>query len=133
VISRHFPDIFERFDNLPDKRKRTEYSMAEIITGALFMFVFKETSRNAYNNDRREAIFRKNFYRCFRMNLPHADAFEDVLRELGPLQFEILKAHLVSALIEQRVFRKFRLFKKFHLVAVDATGMATFQQRHCNQ
>jgi hypothetical protein len=95
--------------------------------------IHKETSRNAYNNDRREAIFRKNFYRCFRMNLPHADAFEDVLRELGPLQFEILKAHLVSALIEQRVFRKFRLFKKFHLVAVDATGMATFQQRHCNQ
>jgi hypothetical protein len=133
VISRYLPELFDKFAKLPEKRKRVEYSMAEILTGALFMFVFKETSRNAYNNDRREAIFRKNFYRCFRMNLPHADAAEDVLRELEPLQLEILKAHLVSALIEQKVFRKFRLFKKYYMVAVDATGMATFQERHCDQ
>lgn len=132
MITRYLPELFEKFGNLPDKRKRAEYSMAEIIAGALFMFVLKETSRNAYNNDRREATFRKNFLRCFRMDLPHADAVEDVLRKLDPSQFEVLKAHLVRALIEQKVFRKFRLFKKLYLVAVDATGMATFQQRHCD-
>jgi hypothetical protein len=107
--------------------------MTEILTGALFMFIFKETSRNAYNNDRRDALFRKNFYQCFRFNLPHADAVDSVLRVLKPEQLEILKAGLVSNLIEQKVFRKFRFLGKHYLVAVDATGIATFEQRHCSQ
>lgn len=107
--------------------------MTEILTGALFMFIFKETSRNAYNNDRRETLFRRNFYSCFRFNLPHADAVDDVLRVLEPEQLEILKADLVSHLIEQKLFRKFRFLGKRYLVAVDATGLATFGQRHCSQ
>jgi hypothetical protein len=107
--------------------------MSEILTGALFMFIFKETSRNAYNNDRRETCFRENFYQYFRLHLPHADAVDDVLRTLKPVQLEILKAHLVSRLIEQKIFHKFRFLGKHYLVAVDATGMATFEERHCEQ
>lgn len=96
------------------------------------MYIFKETSRNAYNNDHRDACFRKNFFRYFRFNLPHADTIDDVLRDLAPEELEILKMHLVSGLIEQKIFREFRLLGKFHMVAVDATGMATFEQRHCD-
>ena len=68
------------------------------------MFIFKETSRNAYNNDRLEENFRKNFYKYFKLNLPHADAVDDVLRELPPGQLETLKAQLVGGLIEQKIF-----------------------------
>jgi hypothetical protein len=107
--------------------------MTEILTGALFMFIFKETSRNAYNNDRREACFRENFYQYFRLHLPHADAVDDVLRTLKPVHLEKLKAYLVSSLIEQKIFHKFRFLGKHYLVAVDATGMATFEERHCEQ
>lgn len=105
--------------------------MAEILTGGLFMFIFKETSRNAYNNDRREVNFRKNYQKYFKLRLPHADAVDDVLRELPPDQLEILKAHLVSNLIEQKVFRKFRFLGKYYTIAVDGTGIATFGERHC--
>lgn len=106
--------------------------MCEILAGALFMYIFKETSRNAYNNDRREVNFRKNFFKYFGLNLPHADAIDDVLRVLAPLELEKLKSHLVAGLIEQKMFRKFRFMGKYHLVAVDATGMASFEQRHCD-
>jgi len=61
VIKTRFPDLLSGFNRLTDNRKRKEYSMSEILAGALFMFIFKETSRNAYNNDRREENFRKNF------------------------------------------------------------------------
>ena len=132
VITTHFPELFDSFNNLTDRRKREEYSMTEILTGALFMYIFKETSRNAYNNDRREACFRKNFFKYFGTNLPHADAPDDVLRVLPPEELEILKAHLVSGLIEQKILRKFRFLGKFYLVAVDATGMASFEQKHCD-
>ena len=41
--------------------------------------------------------------------------------------------HLVGGLIEQKMLRKFRFLGKFHLVAVDATGTATFDHKHCDQ
>lgn len=106
--------------------------MGEILAGALFMYIFKEASRNAYNNDRREANFRKNFFKYFGLKLPHADAIDDVLRVLAPSELEQLKARLVAGLIEQKIFRKFRFLGKYYLVAVDATGMASFEHRHCN-
>jgi len=131
VINSRFPELFDRLNSLTDSRYRREYSICEIITGGLFMFIFKESSRNSYNNDRREENFRKNFYRYFRLNLPHADAIEDVLRELPPEQLETLKAQLVSSLIEQKVFRKFRFLGKYYLIAVDGTGIASFDHKHC--
>lgn len=105
--------------------------MAEITIGALFMFLFKQTSRNAYNNDRRDACFAKNYHRLFKLRLPHPDTSDDVLRVLPPLLLEELKAQLVSKLIEQKVLRKFRFLGRHYFVAVDATGTHTFDHRHC--
>lgn len=132
VINSRFPDLFCKFNKLTDSRKRKEYSMAEIITGSLFMYIFKETSRNAYNNNRREDSFRGNVFNYFHFNLPHADTSDDVLRELPPGELEALKAHLASGLIEQKFFRKFRFLNKSYLVAIDATGIATFDHKHCD-
>ena len=131
VISKHFPDLFDRFNYLTDSRMRKEYSMAEIVAGALYMFLFKETSRNAYNNDRRDDSFSKNYYRMFKLRLPSPDAIEDVLRVLPTNELEMLKAHLVSHLIEQKVLRKFRYLDNYYFVAVDATGTHSFEKRHC--
>jgi len=132
IVDGHFPELEKLCNALTDNRKRKIYPMAAIVLGALFMFIFKETSRNAYNGDRREATFRKNFFKYFGFGLPHADTIDDVLRFLPPVELEGLKAILVSGLIEQKMFRKFRFLGKFHLVAVDATGMATFDHKHCD-
>jgi len=107
--------------------------MSEIITGSLFMYIFKETSRNAYNNNRREDGFRENLLKCFGFNLPHNDTSDDVLRELPPGELEALKAHLASGLIEQKFLRKFRFLNQSYLVAIDATGIATFDHKHCDR
>ncbi len=105
--------------------------MSEIMAGALFMFLLKETSRNAYNNDRREKKLRETVYKYFGIHLPSTDTSDEVLRVLSPKELEKLKARLVAGLIEQKIFRKFRFLGKYYLVAVDGTGMATFQDRHC--
>ena len=131
TVKKHFPELFDKFGALPDKRKKREYSMAEICAGALFMFLFKESSRNAYNNDRREKKFRNAIYTYCGIRLPQGDTVDEVLRALPPNLLEILKAQLVSRLIEKKLFCKFRLFNKYYSIAVDATGMATFDKRHC--
>lgn len=132
VINAHFPELFDSFNNLTDRRKRKEYSMTEVLTGALFMYIFKEASRNAFNNDRRENCFRKIFFKYFGFRLPQGDTTDDVLRDLPPGELEILKANLVSGLIGQKILRKFRFLGKSYLVAVDGTGISTFEQRHCD-
>jgi hypothetical protein len=35
---------------LNDPRKRKEYSLAELVVGGIMLFVFKEGSRNAFDN-----------------------------------------------------------------------------------
>jgi hypothetical protein len=131
VISTRFPDLQTGFNSLIDCRKRKEYSMAEIVTGALFMFIFKEASRNAYNSDRGDVIFAKNYYRHFKLRLPHPDTIDQVMRDLPPEFIEELKAQLVSSLFEQKLLRKLRFLGKYYFVAVDATGIQTFDKRHC--
>jgi len=133
VIKNNFPSIFDKLNCLTDSRKRHEYSMTELVSGALFMFIFKETSRNAYNNDRKEECFKKNFYKHFGFHLPHGDSFDEVLSELHPTELEGLKAALVGGLIEQKIFRKFKFLGKYYLIAVDATGMVSFDYQHCKQ
>jgi len=130
-IETHFPELFDRLNHLTDSRKRKEYSMTEITAGALFMFIFKETSRNAFNNDTNDKHFRKNFFKIFGLNLPHADTVDNVLCAMLPKEIEHLKAHLVAGLIEKKLLRKFRFLGKYYLVAVDATGMMSFDKRHC--
>ncbi len=105
--------------------------MSEIVTGALFMFIFKETSRNAYTNDRRDAVFKKNYERVFKMKLPHPDTVDDVLRVLPPDELETLKATLVGALFEQKLLRRFRFLGKYYFIAIDASGTHTFNRQHC--
>lgn len=131
MISTKFPELYEKIEALPDNRKRKDYSILEIITSGVFLFILKEGSRNRYNNDRMDAVFSKNYYKHFRLRMPHPDVIDEVMRVLSSESLETLKADLVAHLIEQKCFRAFRLFGKHYFVAVDATGMQTFKKRHC--
>ncbi len=131
VLAKRFPDLETKFNHLVDNRKRKEYSMAELVMGGLFMFIFKEGSRNAYDSDRGDIIFARNYYRQFKLRLPHPDAIDQVMRDLSPECIEEVKTHLVGHLFEQKTLRKFRFLNKYYLVAVDATGIQSFDKRHC--
>ena len=68
---------------LSDPRKRKDYSLAELVMGGVMLFVFKEGSRNAFDNDKKEMVFRKNYKRAFKLRLPSTDAVEDLFRLLN--------------------------------------------------
>lgn len=131
TILHYFPDLFDRISELPDFRERKQYEIAELIIGAIAMFLFKEGSRNAMNSDRKETKFSKNYYRLFKFNLPHMDTVDDLFRILKEDELEALKSALVAGLIEQKVFRKFRFLGKSYIIAIDGTGIASFDHKHC--
>ncbi len=118
---------------LTDPRKHKEYSLAELVVGGIMLFVFKEGSRNAFDNSRKEKVFRKNYQRLFKLRLPSTDAVEDLYRLLKEEELESLKTLLVKELIERKVFYKFRFMSKKYLISIDGTGVSTYTSNYCGE
>jgi len=113
VVRHYFPLPFEQVNYLEDKRLRRDYEVSKLITAGLAMFLFKQTSRNAFNNDRKEGHFKMNYCKVFEMRLPHIDTMEDFLRIIQSEQLEKIKAAIKAGLIKQKVLRHFRVLRKY--------------------
>ncbi|MCF6356509.1 MAG: transposase [Draconibacterium sp.] len=118
---------------LCDPRKRKDYSLAELVMGGIMLFVFKEGSRNSFDNDRKETVFRKNNQRAFKLRLPSTDAIEDLFRLLDKQELETLKTLLIKELIERKVFHKFRFMSKRYFISIDGTGVSTYKYDYCGE
>jgi hypothetical protein len=133
TIKHFFPKFKNYLRRIDDYRKYPEYELSEIIMGAISMFLFKQDSRNSYNNERINPRFLENYKRLFNYSLPHMDTVEGVYRIIPPEELEKFKRSLVQELIEKRVFHKWRLKGKYFVVAIDGTGITTHQQMHCDK
>ena len=63
-----------------------------------------------------------DYFNVFGLRLPSTEAIDDLFKILCNDALEILKGHLMSVLIEKKVFHRFR-FLGLWTVAVDATGV----------
>lgn len=132
TIVHYFPDLFEKMREIEDYRPKSEYELVELIMAAIAMFLFKKGSRNAFNNERSEAKFKKNFQKIFKVRLPHMDTVDKVMRQLDEGQLERLKTELVSILTEKKVFYKYRFLGKYYRVAVDGSHVMNVNEGHCD-
>jgi hypothetical protein len=105
--------------------------MTSIMLGGMSIFLFKTGSRNQLNNNRKDGYFSQNYSHLFGMQLPHQDTVKDVLCELPDDDLEQVKMDLMSKLFEQKWLRQYRLLNKYYLIAIDATGVVTFDKPHC--
>lgn len=123
ILRSYFPDFKKMLAGVADHRKRKDYRTDELLSASLGMFIFKAESRNAINNDRRHSgQFAANFQKLFNAALPHMDAVQDFFEVLPPSELEKLKVDLISRLVKNKVFYRYKMFERY-LVAVDATGM----------
>lgn len=116
---------------MPDLRKQKSYRIQDILGGALALFILKCESRNCYNNLRSNPAFNENFRNSFGIDLPHGDSIEQVLRSFDPKKLEDLKAGEVTRLIRRKTFKAHLLHGEYYTVAIDATGICSFNERHC--
>jgi hypothetical protein len=130
-MNHFFPDLMKELDLLPDARKRKQYQTAELGMAAITLFLFKQGSRNAYNNDRKEKQFLDNYQKLFDMSLPHLDTPDEFFRDLHDDGLEQIKARMVSRLIRNKVIEAEK-FRGYYVVAIDGTGIASYNKRHCD-
>ena len=133
TISHYYPDLFDKIGKLEDCRKKRHYELAELVMACVFMFVFRKGSRNAFNNERSEKKFRKNYERIFRIRLPHMDTVDEVMRILDENQLEKLKTEMVKVLTGRKMFRRDRLLGMYYRVVVDGTHVMNVSEGHCDR
>lgn len=132
TIGHFFPDLINQLRQIEDCRSHSSYELCEILMAAIALFIFQQGSRNALNNLRQEGKFEKHYRRLFKLRLPHLDTVHRVLCQLDDEVLEHLKNRLVKTLLEKKVFHKYRLFGRYFVVAIDATGVVNFgTERHC--
>ena len=102
--------------------------MSEIILSAVSLFLFKEGSRNQMNEDREEQQFRVNYKVLFGLKLPHMDTVSDVMKQLAPTHLESLRCHIIKYLLDKRTLHKFRLMGKYFNIAIDGSGVYSFDK-----
>jgi hypothetical protein len=63
--------------------------------------------------------------------LPHRDTINNFLKKLKPIELEKIRDYMIRKLFEKRCLEQYRLLDKYWTIAVDATGLVSFSERHC--
>lgn len=63
--------------------------------------------------------------------LPHYDTINNFLCNLQPSEIEKIRDYMIHQLFKKRSLEQFRLLDKFWGIAIDATGLFSFSERHC--
>ena len=133
TINHFFPRFKSQLQKIEDYRKKSEYEISELLFGAIALFLFKQGSRNSFNNNRNDKDFTSNYDKLFGMRLPHQDTINDLFRKLNPKELENFKVSMIRELIEKKVLHQGRLLGKYFIVAIDGTGVNSYTERDCEQ
>ena len=127
----------ERLEGLVDPRKPSApdsvvYTVACLVFQGVLMFACRLGARRQV----RLRLFTKPMASLFETlfgvrGLPHGDTMNGVLCGLDLEQVQELLTGMTETLIDKKVLYPHRLFGRYYVVAVDATGVLVYRHAHC--
>ncbi|MCM3800536.1 transposase family protein, partial [Caldibacillus thermoamylovorans] len=63
--------------------------------------------------------------------LPHYDTINDFLSRLNPAELERIRIDMIKKLFKKRCFESYRINGEYWGIAIDGTGIFTFDKKHC--
>lgn len=136
TIDHYFPDLPDQLrevDEVRDETKACDYELVAHLIACLALFLFRLDSRNHRNQKRKKLRFRRNYKKLFGFAMPHGDTMNAVTGTLDEAQVEQLKQQLVRSLLSRKVFRDQRYQNRWYRIAIDGSGVVTFDHKHCDQ
>lgn len=136
-LQKHFfKDMQKHLKDVKDPRHKSyiEYEPEVLLFSVLMKNVFGIGSMTSmteqFNKD--ECIDNMaNILGCELEELPHYDTINNFLCSLEPEEIEKIRDYMIKELFKKRSLESFRLMDKHWCIAVDATGLFSFSQRHC--
>jgi len=137
VVKHFFPELIERLARVKDWRdtRYTTYQTDELLITILIGYMLGVGSmRNVsekFNKDECIENIRQVLKKYDIEDIPHYDTINDFLELLSVKELEDLRTYMIKSFIEKRCFESFKFLNKYWLVAIDATGLYKFDERHC--
>lgn len=139
VIQRHFFKEFTgKLKNVKDIRQKKKVKYEPDIL--LFMIIMKsccsiismnEMESTFSTNKSTENMSKALGYDEELEVLPHYDTINNFLKELEVNQLEEIRKYMIKEMLEKRSFEHYRYKDKYWKIAIDATGMYSFKEKHC--
>ena len=137
TFTHFFGPLRKRLEHLPDPRQPQApedvvYSVGSVVFLCVLMFACRLGARRQVRL-RLFSTFLANLYKALFdvEGVPHGDTMNGVLCGLPFEDVQELGAGMVETLIDKKVLYPQRLFERYYVVAVDATGMLTYRYSHC--
>lgn len=138
-IKKHFfKDIDSKFKNVKDKRHQSyiEYTPDIILFSVLMKNITSIESMNQMTTEFNTEECINNVAKVLGYDdleeLPHHDTINNFLKKLKPIEIEKVRRYMIKELFKKRCLEQYRLLDQYWTVAVDATGLASFSERHCD-
>lgn len=138
VIQKHFfKDLTVKLKNVEDKRHLSYKKYEPDII--LFMVIMKSCcsiiSMNEMSREFNTDICIKNTSKALGNKeleeLPHYDTINNFLKELDNKQLEQIRKYMIKEMFKKRSFEHYRYKNRYWKIAIDATGMYSFKEKHC--
>lgn len=137
TFTHFFGSVHKRFTSLPDPREPkspddVEYSVASVVFLGVLMFACRLEARR----QTRLQLFTTFLVSLYKVlfdvdSVPHGDTMNGVLCGLPFEAVQEVVSGMTETLIDKKVLYPHRLFERYYVVAVDATGMLVYHNRHC--
>lgn len=137
IIKKHFfKELNKELANVKDIRqaKKIQYT-PDII---LFLVIMKNactiTSMNEMGSTFNTEESIGNISKALGVDLeelPHYDTINNFLKKLEVNQLEKIRKYMINEMLKKRSFEHYRYKDKYWKVAIDATGMFSFKEKHC--
>jgi hypothetical protein len=137
TFTHFFGSIDKRLGQVPDPRRPQRpqdigYSMACVMFSGVLMFVCRLGARRQVRLLLHTVFMVQTFKKLFEVDdVPHGDTINNVYCRSDVAALQEIVTGMTETLIDKKVLYPHRLFAKYYVVAVDATGMLTYGYRHC--
>jgi hypothetical protein len=109
-----------------------KYPLEGVLSTGVLMYLFRLGARRQINYQLRGNMpSQAKFEAWFDVNeVPHGDTLNYVYQRIAPAEVQEVICRMVATLIRKKVLYRWRVYGNF-LLAIDGTGVLTFQERHC--
>lgn len=143
TVTHFVPSFWSALANVPDPRDplRIVYPIQEELWVAISMFLLRIESRRNIKFKLATPTFIRNLQTwahqvypktIFPDTLLHGDTLAYVLKKIPCAVIEALRTLVMHALLRKRCLEPYRLGGTSYTVAIDGTGLLTYQTRHCD-
>jgi hypothetical protein len=108
------------------------YPLESLLSAGVLMYLFRLGARRQINYQLRgNRPSQAKFSAWFGVEeIPHGDTLNYAFERIAPAQVQEVVCRMVESLIRKKVLYRWRVYGNF-LLAIDGTGVLTFQERHC--